>query len=68
LGNNENDEDGGRVVVNNSKIKNPESVEAKQRKMKLLKQRTQRRARDQAMRDLGLVRVRGAVSGKIYWE
>ena len=68
MGNNENDEDGGRVVVNNSKIKNPESVEAKQRKMKLLKQRTQRRARDQAMRDLGLVRVRGAVSGKIYWE
>lgn len=27
-----------------------------------------RRDRDQAMRDLGLVKVRGAVSGKTYWE
>lgn len=68
MGNNENDEDGGRVIVNNSKIKNPESVEAKQREMKLLKRRIQRRGRDQTLRDLGLVKVRGAISGKIYWE
>jgi len=26
------------------------------------------RARDQIMRDCGLVKVRGAMSGKIYWE
>ena len=27
-----------------------------------------RKERDQAMRDLGLVKVRGAVSGRTYWE
>ncbi len=28
----------------------------------------QRNAREQMMRDCGLVKVRGAVSGKVYWE
>jgi len=28
----------------------------------------QRRVRDQLMRDLGLVKVRGSVSGSTYWE
>ena len=27
-----------------------------------------RRERDECLRSLGLVKVRGAVSGKIYWE
>ena len=27
-----------------------------------------RQERDQAMRDIGLTKVRGAVSGKVYWE
>lgn len=27
-----------------------------------------RRERDQMMRDLGLTKVRGAVSGRVYWE
>lgn len=30
--------------------------------------RENRRARDSIMRDLGLVKVRGCVSGRIYWE
>ena len=27
-----------------------------------------RKERDQLMRDLGLTKVRGAVSGRVYWE
>lgn len=27
-----------------------------------------RKARDEVMRDMGLVKVRGAVSGRTYWE
>lgn len=30
--------------------------------------RLRRKARDQAMKDLGLTKVRGCVSGKTYWE
>lgn len=51
-----------------NRMQNPEAIAAKQREMKLLKRRIQRRGREQALRDLGLVKVRGAVSGKIYWE
>ena len=31
-------------------------------------QKADRQAHDQAMLDCGLVKVRGAVSGKVYWE
>ena len=31
-------------------------------------QKADRQAKDQVMRDCGLVKVRGAVSGKVYWE
>ena len=41
--------------------------EAAEDKAKLAKRRAQRRARDQALRDLGLVKVRGALGG-VYWE
>ena len=30
--------------------------------------RLARRARDQAMRDCGLVKVRGSTTGRVYWE
>lgn len=30
--------------------------------------RSWRRERDQVMRDCGLVKVRGAMSGRVYWE
>lgn len=36
--------------------------------IKKLKRRIRAREYDQAMRSLGLTKVRGPVSGKIYWE
>ena len=37
-------------------------------KLKRDKANKRRRERDQIMRDLGLTKVRGAVSGRVYWE
>jgi alpha-D-ribose 1-methylphosphonate 5-triphosphate synthase subunit PhnG len=42
-------------------------AEVKEFKRRLAKARWAR-AKDAAMRDLGLVKVRGAVSGTTYWE
>ena len=39
---------------------NPDKIRSKKNK--------QRRERDQMLRDLGLTKVRGAVSGRTYWE
>lgn len=39
----------------------------RERERRRAKARTQRE-RDGVLRDLGLVRVRGAVSGRVYWE
>jgi hypothetical protein len=36
--------------------------------LRRVKRNRARRMRDAAYRDLGLVRVRGAVSGRTYWE
>lgn len=39
-----------------------------QARLKTRRQNQARKDRDQCMRDLGLVKVKGPVSGRIYWE
>ncbi|NPV00067.1 MAG: hypothetical protein HPY53_01680 [Brevinematales bacterium] len=36
--------------------------------LKKIKKSIDRGMRDQVMRDMGLTKVRGAVSGKVFWE
>ncbi len=38
------------------------------KRLKAAKARLRRKLRDDAMRSLGLVKVKGAVSGRTYWE
>jgi hypothetical protein len=45
---------------------NQKEVEAKKEQKRLARNKA-RRDRDQSMRDLGLVRVRGSLGG-VYWE
>lgn len=51
---------------NNARI--PEPTEAWKAMTKRIKANAKRREKDQMLRDLGLTKVRGAVSGRTYWE
>lgn len=76
MGNIENDENGGRLIVRtiNKMIDNDgeefgmDLIKEKQREMKLLKRRIQRRAREAARKSLELKKVKGTTTGKTYWE
>lgn len=45
-----------------------QSCPACKKALRNAKARANRKVRDQIMRDLGLTKVRGAVSGRTYWE
>ena len=38
------------------------------RQARAARAKARRKAREQIMRDMGLTKVRGAVSGRVYWE
>ena len=46
----------------------PKCSECEQKEIKRKAANKRRRERDELMRSLGLVKVRGAVSGRVYWE
>ena len=49
-------------------LKAAEALDPRSKDARQLRARITRRECDDAMRSLGLVKVRGAVSGRIYWE
>lgn len=62
----------GRITLSGSRqsreINTPPATEAFKAESKRIAANKRRRERDQLMRDLGLTKVRGAVSGRTYWE
>lgn len=46
----------------------PAPTDAFKAESKRIARNKQRRERDEMLRDLGLTKVRGAVSGRTYWE
>jgi len=50
----------------NDAVNDAAKTASKARKAKV--RRAMRKEIDAAMRDIGLTKVRGAVSGKVYWE
>ena len=63
--------DGGRAIRINKTgkiVKESEDPEEYMRLRKRAQTNARQRERDDVLRDLGLTKVRGAVSGKTYWE
>jgi hypothetical protein len=56
------------ILVGGNRVYEDEQPAEYKRMHCLWRKNIARKARDQTMRDLGLTKVRGSVSGKTYWE